>query len=137
MSAQLIPADFRYHGSFDKIYEYLESALPYGGDRDWDLEHIKESFLQDLIHVWALESDGKLFGACVSQEVFYPKRKVLRVHLVGTDKNKKEKLLECFDQLKALAKSNGCSYIQGFGRAGWAKLIGAETINMFEVNLDE
>lgn len=119
---------------FERLRPYLEQALEASGaKRDWGIEDVFASAQRLEIDLWALEDEDGLFGAGATTIENYPRSKVLSVLLLGTEPNRG--FMDCLEQLKALARSIGASRIEGTGRPGWARKLGAKERRVFQIEV--
>lgn len=122
-----------YRDAWAACAEYLEKALAAGGGiKDWDLADVRDLAGSGQVALWGLVEDGALVGAGVTSETVYPKRKVFEVLLLGTDPNT-GLFEEALTQVREVAKSQGCDYLSGTGRPGWARAIGAKELRSWEL----
>ena len=98
--------------------EYLISALEYGLG-EYSIDDIKKSCSEARMQLWVKTSD-KVEGAFVTKINEYPQKNILAVLLLGGNTFSKWKE-ETDALLTAFALSNGCEYVELFGRKGWEK----------------
>lgn len=123
----LIRCDPRLPSVWWKLSPYLERAIKESGCyRDWTIEDVFTLCAIGQCHLWALVIGDSYFGACVTQITQYPRRKVMDALLVGADDHTEGMWLQCFEQLKAIARSFGASSISGTGRDGWFRKLDAD-----------
>lgn len=125
MSPIVIRFDPRLPGLWGLASGYLARALAHGGDRDWELPDVYSMAVAGQVQLWALVTDGKMFGACVTTESIFPKRKVLEILLLGTEPHSDELWGLCTQQMMAMARAHGYAALTGSGRPGWARKLGA------------
>ena len=125
MSPVVLRVDPRVPGVWTAAIPFLSDALQYGGLRDWDLCHIKQMAQDGQVQFWILVDCDEVFGACVTTEGLYPKRKVLEILLLGTAPHSEGRWRVCMDQMLAMARANGFSALTGSGRPGWSRKLGA------------
>jgi hypothetical protein len=124
--ALLVRVDPRYPGAWEAVEPFLQAALTRGGgDRDWLIEDVRASTSSGETALWAVVTAGRVFGAVVTREIYYPRRKVMEVLLTGTEANTDQIWAQCLDQLKYFAKLIGCQTLLGTGRPGWGRKLGA------------
>ena len=131
----LVPADPRQPGVWDTVRDYLEAALVRGAEKDWDLKGLRWAIESDALRLFVFVKGSRIFGAGVSSEIVYPKRKVLEIILMSCDPGHEEDWKQVFGQFMSLARGNGFSAIVGTGRPGWARKLGANERRVFEVDL--
>lgn len=123
----LIRCDPRLPWMWETLSPYLEMAIEESGcSRDWTIEDVFTLCAMGNCHLFALVHGKRIFGACVTQITQYPRRKVMDALLVGADDHTEEMWLQCFEQLKAIARSFGASSISGTGRDGWFRKLDAD-----------
>lgn len=97
--------------------EYLKEAIRLNGALDADdvLELIKQQHMQ----LWGIH-DGDLKAVMVTEVVNYPKRKHIRVVLIGGHQMHKwaSIVVEALDRFRI---EQGAQAIEGGGRRGWVK----------------
>lgn len=131
----LVPADPRVPGVWDTVRDYLEAALVRGAEKDWDLASLRWAIESGALRLYAFVKGSKVFGAGVSSEIVYPKRKVLEIVLMSCAPGHEEDWRRVFEQFKSQARGSGFSSIIGTGRPGWARKLGANERRIFEVDL--
>lgn len=135
-SPLVIRVDPRYPGVWDRLQGYLIEALGHDQGGDWAIEDVYRRSCQHAVQLWALVDGQKVFGALVTSETVYDRRKVLDILLLGTDAHTEEMWFQCLEQLKSIAKLGGASCLQGTGRPGWARKLGADrTRTVWEIDL--
>jgi len=131
--SELIQANVKQPGLWDKVRPYFEIALSRGGDKDWSLYDLYVAFATGRLTLWTLVSGGRIVGAGATTVTEYPRRQVMEIVAMGTDKNTEQLWLPLLEHLKKVASSLGCSAVVGTGRDGWARKLGAEERRVFEV----
>jgi hypothetical protein len=138
MNPIILRADPRIPGVWCNSVEYLEAALEHGGNKDWDIMHVYNLACAGQVQLWVLVDDNKIFGACVTSEASYPKRRMLEILLLGTEPNSTDRWHVCLEQFIAMARANGFNTMTGTGRPGWSKMLGATTTRVvWEMELGE
>lgn len=132
---QLIRVDPRYPGIWERLGGYLEDALAEGGDKDWGMDDIYQAICVNAVALFAFVKGDQVFGAGVSSERIYPRRKVLEILLMSCNQGHEDDWRQIFEQFKAMAKAAGFSTVSGTGRPGWARKLGAQERRVFEVEL--
>lgn len=123
-------------GEWTAAEPYLARALDKGGGvQDWAMEDVYTMACHDQVALWGLESDGQLFGACVTTVTNYPRRRALEILLMGADDDREDAWRECLEQLRQVARTLGAGTIQGTGRPGWARKLGARERRVFELEV--
>jgi hypothetical protein len=117
------------------VRDYLEAALARGAEKDWDLGSLRRAIESGALDLYAFVKGGRVFGAGVSSEIVYPKRKVLEIVLMSCAPGHEEDWRRVFEQFKARARGSGFSAITGTGRPGWARKLGVNERRVFEVDL--
>lgn len=131
----LIPAPIDWPGVKQKVMPYLESAMSEGADRDWTIDQVVKNIQLGAWGLYGVVANGdQIIGAGVVTTTAYGKRNVLEVILFGADVGAAQ-WKEVLDLLKREAAAFGCSAIQGRGRPGWARYLGATPINAFELEV--
>jgi len=135
----ILRVDPRYPMAWDSLSPYIKSALgKSGAHRDWDIDDVYRSLIANQYILWALVHRGEIFGAVVSTEIYYPKRKVIDVTLMGTAPNTEEHWMICVNQFKLMAKAAGAACLTATGRDGWSRKLGADRERIvFEIDLGE
>lgn len=97
--------------------EYLREAIKLNGALDDDdvLSLIKSQHMQ----LWGIH-DGDLKAVMVTEVVNYPKKKYVRVVLIGGHEMEKWNQL-VVDSLERFRIEQGANGIEGGGRRGWVK----------------
>lgn len=131
----LVRADPRVPGVWDTVRDYLEAALVRGAEKDWDLKSLRWAIESGALQLYTFVKGGRVFGAGVSSEIVYPKRKVLEIVLMSCAPGHEEDWKRIFEQFKSHARGSGFSSIEGTGRPGWARKLGAKERRVFEVDL--
>jgi hypothetical protein len=87
---------------------------------------------------WALygllDEADEVVGAGVVAVKITGRRRLLEVILLGAEKHS-VMWPAAISELKALAAHLGCSAIQGQGRPGWQRWLGAKPLNTFELEV--
>jgi hypothetical protein len=135
----IVRVDPRYPGAWDSLVPYIKDALGRSGAyRDWLEDDVFAAVVAGQCALWALIHEGQIFGAVVSSEIYYPKRKVVDVTLMGTDPNTEDQWRECVTIFKAMAKASGASCLTATGRPGWSRKLGADRERIvFEIDLGD
>jgi hypothetical protein len=135
--ALIIRVDPRFPGAWQILEPYIKMALGKSGAyRDWLEEDVRQAIVAGQCALWALIHDGAVFGAVVSTEIYYPRRKVIDVTLMGADPNTEKHWLVCVETFKRMAKSAGADCLTATGRDGWSRKLGADRERIvFEIDL--
>jgi hypothetical protein len=132
---RLVRGAIDWPGTADAVLPFLQAAHAEGAYRDWSMEQVLDHLRAEH---WALygtvDDEGHLLGAGVVCITRYGQRSVLEIILFGAELQSQQ-WVETLDQLKAVARRNGCSAVQGRGRPGWARYLGASPINTFELEV--
>lgn len=91
---------------------WIEAALEYTGGTHL-FEDIVSSIAKGQMQLWPAPR-----GCIVTEIVVYPRKKVLNIFLAGGEL---DQILDMDHDVKAWAKSNGCTAAQMSGRMGWKK----------------
>jgi hypothetical protein len=137
--ALIIRVDPRFPGVWQILVPYIKQALgKSGAHRDWVEEDVYQAVVSGQCALWALIHDDAVFGAVVSTEIYYPRRKVVDVTLMGADPNSEDKWLACVETFKRMAKASGASCLTATGRDGWSRKLGADRQRIvFEIDLGD
>jgi len=135
----IIRVDPRFPGAWQLLEPYIKDALgKSGAHRDWVEEDVYQAIVEGRCALWALIHDGAVFGAVVSSEIYYPKRKVIDVTLMGTDPNTEAQWMICVEIFKRMAKAAGADCLTATGRQGWSRKLGADRERIvFEIDLGD
>ena len=99
---------------WDEIAPVLQRVF----DR-FDIGITTDNLLQDILtrdmQLWDCGS-----GYAITQIVIKPNFKVLTIPYIAGD-GMDEWLGELFETVKAFGQSNGCKYLEGYGRKGWQR----------------
>jgi hypothetical protein len=85
-------------------------------------EDIRHSCEQRDMQLWLILTDSQLRGILVTEVLVYPRKKALRVVMIGGE-GLDEWNAEMDRTLEAFARHEGCSLIDAHGRKGWARKI--------------
>jgi hypothetical protein len=131
----LVRGAIDWPGTAEAVMPFLQAAHAEGAHRDWSMEQVVDHLRADHWALYAvLDDDGKPLGAGVVCVTHYGLRSVLEIILFGAELQSQQ-WIETLDQLKVVAMRNGCSAVQGRGRPGWARYLGASPINTFELEV--
>jgi len=74
--------------------------------------------------VWAIidEDSSKIVAACTTRVAIYPRTRALAIDFVGGGRMK-EWIKELDTTMTAHAKELGCTFIEGFGRDAWGRVL--------------
>jgi len=135
----IIRVDPRFPGVWGILEPYIKQALGRSGAyRDWIEEDVYQAVIEGRCILWALIHNEAVFGAVVSTEIHYPRRKVIDVTLMGTDPNTEAQWLKCVETFKLMAKSAGADCLTATGRDGWSRKLGADRQRIvFEIDLGD
>lgn len=92
------------------------------GDDDYTMEDIKSGLKQGLYLLWAWAENNKIICCCVTGFIFYPRKKICSVMMVGGSGLKLWKGAG-IDTIAVWAKKNGCSDMEGYVRLGWVRIL--------------
>lgn len=97
--------------------EYLKEAIELNGALD--AEDVLELIQQERMQLWGIH-DGDLKAVMVTEVVIYPKKKILRVALIGGHDMYlwSDVVVHTLEQF---GKELGAVGIEGAGRRGWVK----------------
>lgn len=133
-SAQLVRLDPSDPDHWRAAAPYLERALARGGGgKDWGLGDVKEKALAGRVALWGFLRGNRFLGAGATAERVYPRRLVVEVLLFGCEPH--INILDVLPQLKTMAKAIGASVLQGTGRKGWARTLGAQERILWELEV--
>lgn len=102
---------------------FLQPAMlrtPFG--KLYDLPSVKAAVKEKSMQLWFIEEDLKVRGVAVTQIISYPKAKVLDILLLGGYDYKDWGRLGA-ELSKQYAAENGCQFVRGYGRLGWARML--------------
>jgi hypothetical protein len=135
----IIRVDPRFPGAWDSLVPYIKEALGRSGAyRDWLEDDVLRAVIDGRCALWALVHNQEIFGAVVSSEIYYPKRKVIDVTLMGTEPNTEAQWLVCVETFKRMAKAAGADCLTATGRQGWSRKLGADRERIvFEIDLGD
>ena len=103
-----------------------------------DISDVRRAIDRGDASVWAVMQDGGLKAAFTTNEIIYPRRKVMLVELLG-GKDAEMWYYDTVAKLAAIAKETGYDAIETTARKGWSKMAGKagfkETGVTFELEL--
>ncbi len=135
MSAtRLVRGSIAWPGVEEAVTPYLRKALAEGGDKDWDLPQILDLLRAGRWGLYGVTHEGRLIGAGTTCIQHYGKRSVLEIVMFAADIGSKA-WQETLSAMREEAKLLGCSAIQGRGRPGWARYLGASPVHGFEIEV--
>jgi hypothetical protein len=106
-----------------------------GADADWTMDQVLAQIRSEN---WALYgllgAADEVIGAGVVAVKTTGRRRILEVILFGAGDHSVA-WPESINELKTLATRLGCSVIQGQGRPGWHRWLGAKSLNTFELEI--
>lgn len=105
---------------WDDCKPFLQRALDktYG---EFTIEDILDNLLEEKEQLHILTKEDQLVGAAVTEVVDYPRRRALRIHLMGGQLlNGTLEALE--DHMVLGAKAIDADHIEWIGRPGWQKV---------------
>jgi hypothetical protein len=99
----------------------LEKAQRRVADK-MDLDDVLNDIRGGSLQLWMVVVNGVLMAAMTTRIVSYPKKKNLLINLIGGYEMDRW-MPSALDALKEMAKINGLSGIEGYGRKGWEKIL--------------
>ena len=103
-----------------------------------DISDVRRAIDQGDVALWAVMRNGSLEAAFTTNEIIYPRRKVMSVELLG-GKDAEMWYYDTVVKLAAIAKKAGYDAIETTARKGWSKMAGKagfkETGVTFELEL--
>ncbi len=99
----------------------LEKAMR-RGDKDYTMEDIKDGIKDGKYLLWAWEEGNRIICCAVTSFMFYPRKKICSVMMVGGSGLKLWKG-PGIDTIADWAKKNGCSDMEGYVRKGWLRVL--------------
>jgi hypothetical protein len=99
----------------------LEKAQRRVADK-MDLDDVLNDIRDGSLHLWVVVVNGVLMAAMTTYIVTYPKKRNLLVNLIGGYEMSRW-MPAAIVELKEMAKLNGLSGIEGYGRKGWEKIL--------------
>jgi hypothetical protein len=87
-----------------------------------DLDDVLNDLRGGSLQLWMVVVNGVLMAAMTTRIVSYPKKKNLLINLIGGYEMDRW-MPSALDALKEMAKINGLSGIEGYGRKGWEKIL--------------
>ena len=99
----------------------LEKAQRRVADK-MDLDDVLNDLRGGSLQLWMVVVNGVLMAAMTTRIVSYPKKKNLLINLIGGYEMDRW-MPSALDALKEMAKINGLSGIEGYGRKGWEKIL--------------
>ena len=104
---------------WEDVKPFIEEALTLDDGR-WTIESIYKSIQEKDRQLWvSLDMGVKAVG--ITEIINYPGKKVCNIFLGSGDMNY---MVPHMNEIKAWAKSQGCTTIEIHGREGWQRIFG-------------
>jgi hypothetical protein len=104
----------------------------------YDLGDVRRKLEDGDISLWAVMHEGRLTAAFTTNEIIYPRRKIMLVELLG-GKDANLWYHDTVEKLAEIARETGYDAIETVARRGWAKMAGKvgfkETAVTYEMEL--
>lgn len=135
---ELIPIHPHWPGAWETIKGYFQRAVEAAdAAKSWGVEDIYSEAEAGRMQLWGVRDGDEIIGAVATQELLFPKRRVLEVCFAGANDQSEERWLPLFKTLSQMARRAGFAGLMFGGRKGWArKLPGVKPIYKFEVEFD-
>jgi len=104
-----------------EVAEMLQKAAKTTGGR-FDKMNILDELMARTIELWIIYEDNTPVAAITTRVVWYKEFKALSIDWVGGTQMK-DWLDEVMSTLKKYAQDNGCTRLEGRGRAGWKRVL--------------
>ena len=112
---------------WDQVKELLRPAVDLNDG--YELEDVHNYLRMGEQMLWIYRGEGRIYAAMVVEVLKYPRKNTVMVLFVGGEKFEEWK--HFFGQLKAYAKMVGAADIEGIGRPGWTRALGADDVQAF------
>ena len=116
MIATLVPAD-EADAVWDHAAPLLREALARG--RDYDIADAWARVTAGMWGLWIVARRGEMVGACLTEIVRYPTRRVLWIVAAGGAM--RDAAAALWPLLRACAEQHECAAVQWQGRRGWGR----------------
>lgn len=103
------------------VREWCLNALN-SGDALIGIADLEKGVSDRTMQMWVAKEDGKLAAVTLTEIVVWPKGKVLSLFIVG-GVDMRAWLAAFEDTLTRYARSQGCEFMSGGGRKGWARVL--------------
>lgn len=110
---------------FNLVWEDAESLLQDAinhSNGEFNLLDIKENLINKKMQLWVVYDKFGMCTACITQIIIYPRLKKLTIVLLG-GKRINNGWLGHIETIQEFAKSNGCQFVDLYGRPGWEKAL--------------
>ena len=105
---------------WETIEEQLRLMTPHS-EGELEPEDFYESLMDENMQLWIASRDNEILASMITQVIFYPKKKVLRI--ISLAGGEMDKWIENIDMIEAWALSLGCTSLECWGRKGWLKIL--------------
>ena len=118
MIIELVPV-FAATDIWDKVKHQIEKT----NDAVLNDEDVLGFLQSGQWRLWVAIENGIVVAAMTVEFFYYPRDKVCRVVTMGGERMKEWLTSNTIEKFEDWAKTEGCSYIDVFGRRGWKKVL--------------
>lgn len=104
-----------------KVEEYLAKAVDTAKGK-LTVDDVRSGIESDLYLLWVVVDGDDIIAAITTRVINYPTCNGMALDWIG-GKRIKEWLPMVNESVMDHARSNGCSHLEGYGRAAWARMI--------------
>jgi len=105
---------------WNTITDLLKKAMIYGQGESSLADYLRK-ILNDQAQCWAVIDDNSIVGVGLTEVLTYTQHKTL--HIIAFSGSNFEEQSKVFPTVETFAKEVGCTAIEQWGRAGWAKVL--------------
>ena len=89
-----------------------------------NIDDVFEGANRQIYTIWVVsKNDKKIVASIATRVIEYPRTKAFAIEFVGGSKMK-EWINTVLDTMDEVAKHNGCTHVEGYGRQAWMKYLG-------------
>lgn len=120
------------------VSPFIEKAMIRTGViKDYDPEYVLNNLRAGYMQCWIGHEGEDIKVVHITMIDDLPKRKVLKIPLVGAEEGSIDNWIEHLQVFKEFARAHGCSVVRGGGRRGWERKLHPDKVHiLFDIEIN-